>query len=345
MFFDDQNITEDFAAGMIEIARLQKELLGLRYDRAKRQPIPLAVKKKGLFGREQLLPPSYMAKLELLKEKQRLLSRERSLCGYQDGMVWWKLDWERVVPVLLHELTFPEEEENPDENGFRRGFSFQRAEGREDCQLFYLRMQEHSQKTSFSRDTVDIEHSAYTRAEREAMVDAYNEKKNRSALRHIVFANSVGVYSVDTGFHYDTAADYYTSAEYISDRLRQSEKYSQSLYTVEERHTLYVGSQSKNRVSMHGICEFHVDAAGTLDRMVVLDFEELSASDSGGAASGAFFDRKDAAVTGAFLLAELNDVKRVPMSLFEKACNPDNYWDVTRMAGIMTCLAYKLTAD
>lgn len=339
MFFDEPDKTDDITSAKLKIAKTQRDLLLLRYDTEKKQPIALPQRRKGLFGgQEQVMPPSYMELQSILRREQEQLEGKWLQVGYQPGNYWWDLPWEQVVPILLWNLTYPEEEDDLDENGCRRGFSFYCQDGRENVRLLYLKMREHRQKVSSSRSVHDIEHSAYTKAEREAMVEAYNDKRNMHAMLHTAFANDVGIHSIDTGWNYDTAFDYYTSAEYISDRVRESEQYSQSLYSVEERHTLYVNTSSHNRFSIHGICEFHVDENGRLDYLASLDFGQLAASDK---KDSNYFDAKDAMILAASLLAGNPEVKAVPITMFEKH-NGCNEMDAVRMAGIMTCLAHKL---
>lgn len=332
----------DFSNRLIEIAKLQLELLKYRYDVTKRLPVELPKKRSGLFSFQQVLPSFYVEKAALLKKKQELLMQDRIRLGFSDGIFWWNLPWERVIPLLLHNLTFPEEECTPDENGWRKGFSFWEQEGRENNQVICLGMQEHFQKLVSSRSVKDVEHSVYTKEEREAMVDAYNNKKNQRAMAHVAFANDIGIHSIDTGWNYNTAFDYYTSGEYISDRLRESEQYSQSLYSVEEQNTLYVSSYSSNRKSIYGICEFHVDSYGRLDYLGAMDFEQFYSSVQNDVLATEFFNAKDAIVIGAFLLSENKNVKSVPMSMFEVSNDCDNYADIVRLAEIMTCLANKL---
>lgn len=332
----------DFSDRLIEIAQLQFSLLKFRYDFKKRMPVKLQEKKTGLFSSQPVLPSLYVDKAALLKKKQELLMQDRMKHGFSDGIFWWNLPWERVIPLLLQNLTFPEEECVPDENGWRKGFSFREQEGRDHNKMLCLDMQEHFQQLVSSRNVKDVEHSVYTKAEREAMVDAYNSKKNQRAMAHVAFANDIGIHSIDTGWDYHTAFDYYTSGEYISDRLRESEQYSQSLYSIEERNTLYVNSHSTNRRSIYGICEFHVDLFGKLDYLASMDFEEFYLSAKSGDFATEFFSTKDAAVIGAFLLSENENVKSVPMSMFEFDNDYEHYADVVRLAEILTCLANKL---
>lgn len=342
MFFDESQEVDNFDNQLIEIAQLQNELLMLRYNSAYRVPCSLSSKRKGLFGSEQVLPLPYLKKEALLKEKQQSLTQQRLQCGYADDICWWNLPWERVIPILLYNLTFPLEEDEPDQSGWRRGFSFQQEYVVDGKQFLCLRMQAHYQKTSSSRNIKSIDYSAYTKEEREAMLDAYNNKRNTHAVMHMTFADNVGVHSILTGQDYDTASKYYASGEYMATRLREAEQYSQSLYSVEERNTLYVSSSSMNRTSIHGVCSFHADESGKLDYMETLDFRELDASNRDTDASEEFFMTKDAAVIGALLLAENSSVEIVPLSLFEKGFNSDNYSDVIRLAEILTCLAPKL---
>lgn len=342
MFFDEPDKADDLTSAKLRIAKIQQNLLLLRYDAEKKQPIPLPQRRKGLFGgREQVMPPSYMDLQNALRSEQKQLEEKWLQVGYQLGNYWWDLPWEQVVPILLWNLTYPEEEDDLDENGCRRGFSFYCRDGREDRRLLYLKMREHRQRVSSSRSVHDVEHSAYTKAEREAMVEAYNDKRNMRAMLHTAFANDIGIHSIDTGWNYDTAFDYYTSAEYISDRVRESEQYSQSLYHVEERHTLHVSTSSRDRFSIHGICEFHVNGEGRLDYLASLDFGQLAASDK---EKSDYFDSKDAMIISVGLLAESPEVKTVPITMFEKH-NGDGGMDVLRLAGIMTCLAHKLERE
>ena len=342
MFFDEPNTADDLTSAKLKIAKLQRDLLLLRYDAEKRQPFTLPLKRKGIFGGyEQVMPPHYLEMQSALRGEQKQLEEKWLQVGYQPGNYWWDLPWEQLAPILLWNLTYPEEEDDLDENGCRRGFSFHCQDGRENTRLLYLEMQEHHQRLFSSRSVRDVEHSVYTKAEREAMVDAYNEKRNSFAMLHSAFANNVGVHSIDTGWDYDTAFDYYTSAEYISDRIRESEQYSQSLYQVEERHTLHVSTSSQDRFSIHGICEFHVDREGCLDYLASLDFGQLASSDQKGSH---YFETKDALIIAACLLAESPAIKTVPMHMFEKF-NGRNEMDVVRMAGIMTCFAHKLERE
>lgn len=339
MFFDEPDIADDLTSVKLKIAKLQRDLLLLRYDTEIKQPFALPRRRKGLLGGyEQVMPLSYLEMQSTLRKEQERLEAKWLQVGYPPGNYWWDLPWEQVVPVLLWNLTYPEEEDDLDEDGCRRGFSFHCQNGREDVQLLYLEMREHRQRITSSRSVNDIEHSAYTKAERESMVEAYNDKRNMHAMLHTAFANDVGIHSISTGWNYDTAFDYYTSAEYISDRIRESEQYSQSLYLVEERHTLHVSASSRDRFSIHGICEFHVDGDGRLDYLASLDFGQLAASDK---EKSDYFKEKDALIIAASLLAENPEVKAVPITMFEKH-NGCNEMDAVRMAGIMTCLAHKL---
>ena len=342
MFFDESQEVNNFDSQLIEIAQLQNELLKLRYDSANRIPYSLPLKRKGLLGKEQVMPPLYMEKEVLLKEKQQSLIQQRLQCGYDNDVCWWNLPWERVIPILLYNLTFPQEEDEPDQSGWRRGFSFQQEYGVDGKQFLCLKMQAHYKKNSSSRNIKSIEYSAYTKEEREAMLDTYNNKRNLHAAMHITFADNVGVHSILTGQDYDTASKYYASGEYMAIRLHEAEQYRQSLYSEEERNTLYVSSSSMNRTSIHGVCSFHADESGKLDYMETLDFRELEASNRDTDASEEFFMTRDAAVIGAMLLAENRSVGIVPLSLFEKGFNSDNYADVIRLAEILTCLAPKL---
>ena len=342
MFFDTPREAEPFDASYIEIARLQKQLLSLRYDAAQRIPRPLPVRRKGLFGRETVWPDGYEPTAQRLQAAQQALGAQRRAAGYANDLCWWSLPWEQAAPALLQMLTLPQEEDEPDETGWRHSVSFWPQPGQDGRQLLCLGMRAHKQEHSSSRHTQDVEHSAYTRAEREALVGAYNQRRNAQAAAHMYFGNGTGVYSVPTGWSYDTAAAYYASPEYMAERMRSEVQYSESLYTVEEQRVLHVSSNSQDRVSVHAVCEYRIDAGGTLDWLAPLDFAELQAT-SGDATPAAALQQRDAAVLAALWLAAEPSLQRVPLSLFAAGYDKDNYADVMRLAGVLTCLADKLT--
>lgn len=345
MFFDSSDTEKVYRDKLLEIAALQKELLQQRFDFKTRMPLPLKVKRKGLFGREVVFEESYLKKAELLAQKKQELEEYREQTGYPRGIYWWSLSWDQMAPALLWNLTLPEEEDEPDGTGWRRAYQLGSQPGRGDSRLLCLNVQGHWQgKTSARRNISDTEHSAYSKAERQQLEDAYNEKRNNKALMHMAFANNTQIHSLSTGWDYNSACDYYSSAEYLSDRVRDAENYSQSLYTVEEVNKLSVRVASNDYRSINGVAEFHVDANGRLDFAAMLDFVRLRTAGEVPEGMGELLESKDAAVLAAYYFAQQKNVRTVPMGLLcgqMDRCAP-SYEDALVQAQIMTCLADKL---
>lgn len=341
MFFDEPMESPDFLPQQEKIAGLAGRLLDLRYDRQDRQPKPLELKKTGLFSRAPVYPAGYRETLEELQRAGRELEELRVREGHDREMFWWNQDWEQMLPLILESITLPEEEPLPDAQGWRREFKIRCLEGREGRQLLAVEMRGHWQKIASRRHKDQTEHSAYTPMEREAMIQAYNQKRNDRAMAHAAFMNQTGVHSVVTGWDYDTAFDYYTSAEYLSHRLRDEENYSQSLYTMEERNILHVSSESKDGGGLYALCEFHLDEAGRLDYIAPLDFARLGAWGEPDEAE-ACFALKDSMILAAFALAGMETVKGASLTLFPAHTGEETFGDLLRQAGMAACLAPKL---
>lgn len=345
MFFDSVDTEDSYRAHLRDIALLQRELLELRFDFKTRMPRLLKTRKKGLFGRETFFEETYLEKAEQLAQKKQELEEDRERMGYPRGMYWWNLSWEQLAPALLWNLTLPEEEEEPDESGWRRAYSLACQPGREDNRLLCLQVRGHRQESvSARRRTYEKEHSAYSREERERLEDAYNDRRNTRAMLHVAFADRTQIHSVSTGWDYGSASEYYTSAEYLSDRMRDAENYSQSLYTVEEVRSLSVRTSSSDYSGMNGVAEFHVDENGRLDYAEMLDFAWLRASGDVPEQMGTLIEQKDAAVLCAGYLAQLEEVRTVPMELLCRGVDQCavSYEDALLQAQVITCLAEKL---
>lgn len=342
MFFDTPRQAERFNAACIEIARLQKRLLLLRFDAVQRAPRPLETRRKGLLGREPVLPAGYEQTLARLHAARQELQERRRAAGYTDGGGWWEQPWERLGPVLMQLLTLPPEEDEADDSGWRHTAALRSVPGRAGNCLLCLHVHAHKQAHSGRKYRRDIEHSAYTPAEREALVGAFNDRRNAAAAFHMFALNNVGVDSLLTGQSYRTAVDYYASPEYLAARMYQSSRYSESLYTVEEQRVLSVSSNSADRRSVHAVCEYRIDEAGTLQSLAPLEFAELQA-DGGGRGAADHLQMRDAGVLAALWLAEERSLRRVPLALFAAGYDADDFVQAVRVAGILTCLADKLT--
>ena len=288
MFFDVQ--TENSESGMVqeilEIAALQKKLLLYRYEPEMRLPIPLKERRKGLFGRELVFPEGYQALCEEVEKKKRILTERLAAEGRPIGPYWWNLSWEELIPILLSDLTLPDEEDTPDENGRRHAYEFDEIMGTDGCRILCLKVQEHRQgRTLGKRHTSGTVHSSYTAAEREKMEQAYADRRNMRMLTHMAVANERPVYSVSTNRTYQTAVDYYSSGEGLADYMRAEENYHQSLYTELETNHLSVSVESSDSRWLLGVAQYHVDDDGRLDYMEPLDFRIIS-GDGGDAAEG-----------------------------------------------------------
>ena len=348
MFFDAVKEDHTFENRLLEAALLQRRLLELRFDFGKMEPRPLEERRKGLFGRETVFPEAYSRLLQELEAKRVELERLRSEKGYPRGLYWWNIPWEDLIPILLQNLTLPEEEDEPDESGWRRAYGLVRMEGREDRDLLCLRVQGYWQgKLSTSKSTYERELSSYTKAERRRMEEEYESRKNNKALTHMAFANNVGVHSIDTGMDYNTAVDYYSSAEYLSNRMREAENYSQSLYTLVETKALSVSAHGKRYGAVDAVAEYHVDGEGRLDYMAMLDFARIAASGEAPEEQGSLLEHKDAAVLCALWLSRRDEVRSVPVRLLGKELNrcAASYEEALIQAQMITCLAGKLEGE
>lgn len=341
MFFDEPMESPEFFSQQEKIAGLAARLLALRYDRQDRQPKPLELKKTGLFSRALVYPAGYRETLEELQHAGRALEEQRAGEGHSREMFWWNQDWEQMLPLILESITLPEEEALPDAQGWRREFKIRCLEGREGRQLLAVEMRGHWQKIASRRHKDLTEHSSYTPMEREAMLQAYNQKRNEHAMAHTAFMNQTGVHSAVTGWDYNTAFDYYTSAEYLSHRMRDEENYSQSLYTMEATNILHVSSESKDGGGLYALCEFQLDAAGRLNYMAPLDFARLGAWGEADEAEECFA-LKDPMILAAQALAEMDRVKAFSFALFPDHTGEETFAELLRQAGIAACLAPKL---
>lgn len=345
MFFDSfEGESNGYREKLLEIARLQRRLLELRFDFSERKPWPLPVKRKGLFGKETCFSEEYRKTAgELFLKKQELENwrRQRDLPG---GLYWWKISWEQLAPELLWNLTLPQEEEEPDETGWRRAYQLS-CQPQGDCKLLYLQVEGFCQEGIHTRKhTYDTEFSAYSRQEREQLEAAYQERKNRRALLHMATANHARIYSAVTGRSYESAYAYYTSSEYLSHRMRDAENYSQSLYAVQETRSLSVSVSGKRYSAVNGVAEYHTDTAGRLDLAVILDFARLAARGQAPEGEGVLLEGKDAAVLCAGYLANAPEVKKIPLELFCRDLDrcAATYEEARIQAQMITCLAGKL---
>lgn len=338
-------MNQEYLSRMLDLARRQREVLNLRYDYKTKMPYPLATRRKGLFGREVVYDQEYLDKKELLEGERKELLMFWETLGYPSGMYWWNLPWEHLEPKLLWNLALPEEEDEPDETGWRRAYHLNCSPGKGENRLLCLMVEGHWQgRTSSSRKIHDTEISSYSKQERDQMERDYNSKKNRSALSHMAFANDVGVHSISTGWDYNTAYDYYTSSEYLADRMRASENYSQSLYTIQENNVLSVGVSSTDYGCVNGVAEFHVDGSGTLDFAAMLDFARFQTAGEVPEKKGMLIEGKEAAVLWAAYMSLAEPVKKVPVSLFNNRADQwaETYEEALMQAQIFTCLADKL---
>lgn len=345
MFFDSYENEDNRQREMLlEIALLQRRLLELRFDFASRMPRPLPVKKKGIFGKETGFPEGYARLVEELSEKKRRLEIWRRQEGLPGGLYWWKIDWEHLAPELMWNLTLPGEEEEPDETGWRRAYRLH-CEPQGENMLLYLEVEGFCQDgVQTHKRTYDTEFSAYSRQEREQLEEAYNERRNRRALAHMAFADNTRIYSVTTGWSYNSATEYYASSEYLAERMRAAETYSQSLYTVQETRELSVSVSGRRYEGLNGIAEYHTDEAGRLDLAVILDFVRLAARGQAPENEGVLLEGKDAAVLCAGYLAEARDIRQVPLEFFCRDLDrcAVSYEEAMMQAQMITCLAGKL---
>lgn len=346
MFFDTRTEEGDRQrkALILEIAALQRKLLLLRYEPRTRLPIPLKERKKGLFGREVVFPDGYQALCGELEEKRRNLTERLLEEGKPAGPYWWSLSWEELVPILLADLTMPEEEDAPDEQGRRCAYEFGTFTEEDGFQTLCLSVREHRQRrTAGKRRETDTVHSAYTASERKAMEQAYEDRLNTRMLAHMAFANKTPVYSMVSGVTYRTAAEYYSSGEGIGDYLGKTEDYSQSLYTVQKTSRLYASVESEDVRYDLGVARYHIDKEGTLDHLETLDFCFMEDGREG-EKTRPLLRGKDSAVLCAGYLAYSPRVRRVPLDLFGGAAgrNAVSYDEARRQAEMITCLAGKV---
>lgn len=345
MFFDSfESGDNGYREKLLEIALLQRRLLELRFDFSERNARPLPVKRKGLFGKEPCFPEEYRKMAEELSLKKQELEAWRQQKNLPGGLYWWKISWEQLVPELLWNLTLPQEEDEPDETGWRRAYQLC-CQPQGDRMLLYLQVEGFCQERVHARKNIyDTEFSAYSRQEREQLEAAYQERQNRRALMHMTVANDARIYSAVTGWSYESAYDYYTSSEYLSHRMRDAENYSQSLYTVQETRSLSVSVSGKRYGAINGVAEYHTDATGRLDLAVILDFTRLAASGQAPEGEGFLLEGKDAAVLCAGYLAGASDVHQIPLELFCRELDrcAGSYEEAKIQAQMITCLAGKL---
>lgn len=348
MFFDTQKKEngDGIAREILEIAGLQRRLLLCRHDPRTRRPIPLKERKKGLFGREQVFPEGYEALCQELEEKKQRLTERLAAEGKPAGPYWWNLSWEELVPILLSDLTLPEEEDAPDEYGMRRAYRFSEVTEADGSRTLCVKVQVHRQgRASARRHTSDTVYSAYTAAERKKMEQAYTDRQNTRMLAHMAAANKVPVYSIASGRTYNTAGEYYMS-EGLADNMRRAENYSQSLYTVTKTKHLSVSVESSDSEWLLGIARYHADDEGRLDYLEPLDFQVVSWGGDNEEAEGlrSIFDKKDAAVLCAWYLSYDGEVCQVPLELLNPLADQCavSYEDARRQAEMITCLSEKM---
>lgn len=323
---------------LLEIAAIQRQLLMLRYDRKTRIPVPLAEKRKGLFGREQVLPEAYLPLCQRLEEKRQEFAKLWEQDGRGQEPCWWKLPWEQIVPLLLYDLTLPEEEDEPDENGWRHAYELETIAEDHGVRTLCIRVRGHQQgKVSAKRRVSERIHSQYTAAERSAMEDAFVEKQTNRALAHMAFANQSPVYSMASERTYHTATEYYSSGEGIADFSNRISDYQESLYTVQETNHLSVSTESSDYRDLIAIGRYHVDGNGRLDYLESLEY-------SGDPQRSALLERKDMAVLCAQYLAEQEEVLQVPLELLTRQMEEcaASLPEARRQAEMVTCLAGKL---
>ena len=297
MFFDTPREAEPFDASYIEIARLQKQLLSLRYDAAQRIPRPLPVRRKGLFGRETVWPDGYEPTAQRLQAAQQRSGRSGRRPAMRTTCAGGPCPGSRRPRPFCRCSRCRRRRTNPTRpaggTAFRSGRSRDRTAG--SCSALACARTSRNILRPATRRMSSTRPTPVPSARRLSALTT--SAATRRPPRTCTLATTpASIRSRPAGA--TTRPPRITlRPNTMAERMRSEVQYSESLYTVEEQRVLHVSSNSQDRVSVHAVCEYRIDAGGTLDWLAPLDFAELQAT-SGDATPAAALQRRDARRAG-----------------------------------------------
>lgn len=339
MFFDTVKTDkkdETYNQYLIAIAKKQNELLNCRFDMETKKVKEFET--TGFLKKRCPLKEQYdvlCSELDALKQQTIQYRREQ---GASHGTFWWNLPWEQIEEYLIYDLL-----ETTQSGKWRYAYTWQTEKLEDGVELLILVEEGHCSDFSTSGIYETKRESKYSLAEQENMVRRFNDRQNLYALTDLALGEA-RVHSTLSGQDYDSKAEYYLSSEYISMRYLMSSLYEQSLY--KERITTGVTAYSNSRhyKCVYSVAEYHADAFGQLDYMLVDNFRYCGGTGSIDQYIENQYDMRDAAVACAFHLAKTDEIAKVPIELFGMNIQRGAiaHEELVRQAEIFTCLANKI---